>query len=315
MGVAESTLMGDPNLDVDDKSVVSDGVHVDENVIDDGSLSVDSGGNRYYDDGPPVNDKYKRRTQSGNVDANYRTPTRSKNVDGHHQRPRGSPSISSLGSDSPSRNIRPDLLLTPNFILRGAIIGCPKSGKTSLFRRLQGKDYHGKDDRNGRQRKQYNLSLDARQALEKANWATIRWRPQQSSKNSRQTSQQTETNQYDFAFTNESIVNVQILDVDLGDFENVNARSGKPDENDEVPKGLIHFFIWMLDPRKSLKMQEPFLRSILNIVREGRRIPLFIMLNFRDLISEEVVNNFSKAVKDLIIDEQIRVRANNQLIG
>lgn len=160
-----------------------------------------------------------------------------------------------------------------NIVLRGAIFGPNKSGKTSLFRRLQGGGFTSAAGSTGIQ----NHCMNMKEALLQAKKATINWSPVDN-----------------VNVVNSSAVKLQFLDVDLS----VNELEA----GDRLPKGLFHYLILMLDPRRDLPSQEEIVKQAFFLsLREDVAIPVCIILNFRDLMdSDHAVNIFLSELKKLL---------------
>ena len=283
MGVAESTLWSS-------EFAIEENERRDYEASDDeysnGSNSVDD---ECYD-GDQYN--YNDRSDLNNLST---TPVRnSNNIYKPSIRPRPSPSsVSSLGSnESPTKQAKAVAIKaasTNSSMLRGAIIGAPKSGKSSLFRRLQGKDYQ-ESNKNEKQQENdvenHNASIiSLTEAIEKADWATIRWKPK---------SHNTILQQ------KHPIVNIQILDVSF-----ISQRKGEGNieadqKNRKLPAGFLHFYIWIVDPRKTLSSQTCTLDLLLESLKNNSKVPLFIVLNFRDIVSEEDIIRCKEKLNDVM---------------
>eukprot|EP00816_Leptocylindrus_hargravesii_P002504 CAMPEP_0196805594 /NCGR_PEP_ID=MMETSP1362-20130617/5383_1 /TAXON_ID=163516 /ORGANISM="Leptocylindrus danicus, Strain CCMP1856" /LENGTH=841 /DNA_ID=CAMNT_0042178613 /DNA_START=122 /DNA_END=2647 /DNA_ORIENTATION=- len=160
-------------------------------------------------------------------------------------------------------------------VLRGAIFGSTKSGKTSLFRRLQGGGFvTTAAGSTGIQKQPTNM----KESLMQAKSAMINWLPADNVK-----------------VVNDSTVRLQMLDVNLS----VN----EPEAGDErLPKGLFQCFILMLDPRQDLSSQEDIVKQVILLsLHEGATIPVCIVLNFRDLIDgQHLLDTFSSKLKKFL---------------
>jgi len=173
------------------------------------------------------------------------------------------PSPSSTASSQQSASHSSPLPQTE--VLRGAIIGVPKSGKTSLWRRLQGKDFKSEVEVEESDN-QRNHFVNILRAVENARMCTIKWRPQQSIKKS------------DMPYP---IVRVQVLDVDVAELDANNSSETDVAEV-LVPFGLLHFLIWIVDPARPVDLQYKLFERVLENIENGVRIPIYALINFRD---------------------------------
>lgn len=276
MGVAESTLLSES---MDDNNHHHHHHHrsSSEIIVSDGDdYSIEY--NEYENDGVIITPRKELRS---------------------HPRPRPSPSsVSSLGShESPTKHARAAAytaaIATYTSVLRGAIIGAPKSGKTSLFRRLQGKSYQNSsvgDDENDDDDND-SCTASVRGALEKADSATIRWRPPLQQLDHKKLQR------------HHPMVNIEILDI------NLSSQSGDGGEESSkcssVPAGLLHFFIWVIDPRRPLLSQKYVLDSFLANIKDGLNLPLFILLNFRDIVPGSA---FKDELKEMLTNNEERTQ-------